>query len=324
MQRQTQRLLATLLVIVALCGANVRSQSQHESKPTLTPKPTPTPTPNLPLAPLQREFKSLPFAPGEKLVYEVKYTRFPISAKVGEVTFEYAGEFAPPPDKPALVGLNASFQPAVDERLLHLRAAAVSKGVLIAILGLDVKNRYEALTEARDFSARLGVREIKEGKKNIVQSVLFDRARQTVTYTAVDPANPKNEIPDKVLPRADGMLGLLSAFYFVRLQKLKENTLLRFPVSDDGANYTFEIMVEKREQLKTDCGKLRTIKLEPKLFGPGQLLVRPGQMWMWLTDNKAHIPVKIIAKTGGGTVSVRLLDFKQNCQIAEPGKDELQ
>jgi hypothetical protein len=46
-------------------------------------------------------------------------------------------------------------------------------------------------------------------------------------------------------------------------------------------------------------------------------------MTMWLTDNKQHTPVKMIAKTGGNTISARLLDFKANCQIAEPEQEEL-
>src|SRR5689334_7162092 len=78
--------------------AFVRAQANPAAPgtvPTQT-KPTPTPTPDLPLAQLQREFKTLPFKAGEKLVYEIKFTRFPIAAKVGEVTFEYVGEAEPP------------------------------------------------------------------------------------------------------------------------------------------------------------------------------------------------------------------------------------
>lgn len=294
-------------------------------------KPTPTPLvlPNLPLAPLQREFKSLPFKAGEKLVYEVKFTRFPIAAKVGEVTFEYVGEAEPPtngqaPAEPVFKGLNVEFQPQPTERYFQLRASAISKGILIAIFGIDVNNRYETLVNRQDFTARLHFREIQEGKKHQAQGSLFDAGAASVNYKFTDLTKPDAVPKVKALPRPDGMLDLLSAFYFVRLQKLKENELLRFPVSDEGDNYTFNIVVGKKEKLKTECGKLNTIRIEPKLFGPGQIFSRKGEMTMWLTADKAHVPVKLIAKTSGGTVSARLLNFKANCSIVEPSKEELE
>ncbi len=47
----------------------------------------------LPLAPLQRNFPNgFPIPVGEKLEYEVRFSRFPIYATVGIVTFEFLGE----------------------------------------------------------------------------------------------------------------------------------------------------------------------------------------------------------------------------------------
>src|SRR5262245_47970904 len=104
---------------------------------TLAFAQTPPPLSASPLAQLLREFKTLPFKAGEKLCYEVKFTRFPIAAKVGEVTFEYLGEAAPPAltpaDEPFFKQLDLAFQPQAQERYFRLRGSAVSKGILIAI-----------------------------------------------------------------------------------------------------------------------------------------------------------------------------------------------
>ena len=147
--------------------AFVRAQNPVATAPgavAAQAKPTPTPTPAMPLAQLQREFKSLPFKAGEKLVYEVKFTRFPIAAKVGEVTFEYVGEAEPPgvpaTDEAFFQRLDLSFQPNAQERYFRLRASAVSKGILIALFGIDVLNRYETLVDRQDFSARLHWRDV--------------------------------------------------------------------------------------------------------------------------------------------------------------------
>ncbi|MBI1761051.1 MAG: DUF3108 domain-containing protein [Acidobacteria bacterium] len=326
--------MVTASLVWLLCSACYLAFVRAQAGPVVTgtaaarAKPTPTPTSALPLAQLQREFKSLPFKAGEKLVYEVKFTRFPIAAKVGEVTFEYVGE-AEPPGLPAteeefFKRLDFAFQPNPQERYFRLRASAVSKGILTALFGIDVLNRYETLVDRQDFSARLHWHEIKEGKKNQSQVALFEREPAAVNYQFTDLTKPQAEVKRKPLPRPEGMLDLISALYFVRLQKLKENELLRFPVSDDGVNYVFEIVVGKKEKLGTDCGKLNTIRIEPKLFGPGQLFSRQGEMTMWLTADKSHIPVKLVAKTSAGTASARLLNFKNNCSIVEPSKEELE
>lgn len=323
--------LVVILGLLSLLAWSAARPSERAVVLAQQAKPTPTPLvlPNLPLAQLQREFKTLPFKPGEKLVYEVKFTRFPIAAKVGEITFEYFGEAEPPNNQeasaePFFKGLNIEFQPQPTERYFRLRASAISKGILIALFGIDVNNRYETLVNRQDFTARLHFREVQEGKKQQAQGAVFDVDAASVSYKFTDLTKPDAVPKVKTLPRPDGMLDLLSAFYFVRLQKLKENELLRFPVSDEGDNYTFNIVVGKKEKLKTDCGKLNTFRIEPKLFGPGQIFSRQGEMTMWLTADKAHVPVKLIAKTSSGTVSARLLNFKANCSIVEPSKEELE
>jgi hypothetical protein len=311
-----------------------QSGKEQEGKEQTSSVPTPMPTPNVSLAPLRRDFKnSLPIPAGEKLEYEVKYSRFPIYASVGVVTFENLGEVTnrpapnvpgapgdPNPGKPEplIPGSNVEFTPAPDDQILRLRANAVSKGMLIAILGVDVRDRFETLVDLRDFSARISLKETKEGKKHTIQTAVFDSADRQVKYTTSDLNNPQAPPRVKPLPCQDGMLSLLSAFYFVRLQKLKEGQTLSFPVSTDEANYQFEIRVGKRESLKTDCGKIKTVRIEPKLFGAGRLIARPGEMTMWLSDDPSHTPLQLVAKTVSGTVTAKLLKYKDQCNLLDP------
>ena len=275
----------------------------------------------LPLASIQHNFKTLPFKPGEKLTYELKFVRFPLNAKVGEVTFEFVAEANAENWNEDFKDLNVAFTPQPAEQFYRLRASAVSKGIITAIIGYDVNNRYATLVNREDFAARLHLREIKEGKKRVRQSALFEG--EQVAYLSNNLNQPEAPAKTKALPRQPAMLDLLSAFFFVRLQKLKEGELIRYLVSDDFENYTFDILVGKKEQLKTECGTIKTIRIEPKLFGKQQLFGREGTMTMWLTDNKQHTPVRMIAKTGGSTISARLLNFKTNCQIAEPEQEAL-
>jgi len=300
-----------LTVIGCLSGGDARALQDGANQPN----PSSSPSLNLPLAALRRDFKnSLPIPAGEKLEYEVRYSRFPIYATVGNVTFEYLGPASA--GSASIEGLNVEFKPAPEDQFLRLRGLAVSKGLLIAIAGVDVKDRYETLVDAKDFSARLSFKEIKEGKKHETQSTLFDHAQQTVKFSAQDLNNAQAPPREKSAAREEGSLDLISAFYFVRLQKLKEGQLIRFPVNDGGTNYWFDIVVGKHEKLKTDCGKVKTIRLEPKLFG-GKFFSKPGEMTMWVSDDNKHVPLKLIAKTPSGTVNAKLLNFKNNCKLID-------
>ena len=79
----------------------------------------------------------------------------------------------------------------------------------------------------------------------------------------------------------------------------------------------FEIVIGKQEKLKTDCGPVKARRLEPKLFGPGRIFSRQGEMTMWVSDDNKHVPLRLIAKTSSGTVSAKLTNFKKNCKIIE-------
>jgi hypothetical protein len=324
-----------LLVLLGPGHSVARQAGKDQAGKEQAPS-APATAPSAPVAQLQRDFKdSLPIPAGEKLEYEINLSRFPLPRPVslGVLTFENLGAVTNRQDSaaaagdqqkapaPMIEGLNAEFTPAPDELLWRVRATAVSKGMLIALFGIDVNNRFETLVDLRDFSARVNFKEEKEGKKHIVQSAIFDRGEQQVKYLTTDLTKPQTPPRAKPLPREDGMLSVISAIYFIRLQKLKEGQMLSFPVSDGEANYQFEILVGKRESLKTECGKVKTVRLEPKLFGPGRYFKRQGEMTMWVSDDNKRTPLRLVAKTPSGTYTAKLLNFKKNCNIIEPEEE---
>lgn len=321
-----------LFTIILLCSAALIAPAAFDSG-AVAQEPAQKQVeqkPDLPLIPLRTDFKnSLPIPVGERLEYEVKYSRFPIYATVGIVTFEYLGSWNSSAktasgngSEPPIDGWNIEYRPGPSDNLLRLRATAVSKGILIAILGIDVRDRFESLVSGDDFSARMNLTEIKEGKKHTVEAVTYGVGEPVVRYRTTDLANSLNPPKIKEVPHEAGMMSLLSAFYFVRFQKYREGQMIRFPVSSDENNYVFEIVVARKDKLKTDCGTVKTYVIEPKLFGPGKFFNRPGEMSMWMTDDKRHIPLRLVAKTPAGTITAKLLNFKNNCKIEDPEPDD--
>ena len=251
------------------------------------------------LAP-RRDFKQLPFPANEKLTYELRFTRVPLSISAGTIVFQSVGISAQPPvDK-------LEFKPHPEDRLLHLRALITAKGLLLRIFGLSVNDRFETLVDAKDFRMRAVLREIEEGKKHNLQTGLFDYASNEANYSTIDLNAPQNPAREKLVKLEPDMQDLLSAFYLLRLQELKEGALYKFPLVYEGERREFDLLVHGREEVETELGKFQTIKLEPKLFGPGRLSAREGEFFMWVTDDAAHIPVKLVAKASGATITASL------------------
>ncbi len=251
------------------------------------------------LAP-RRDAKQLPFPASEKLTYELRFTRVPLSINAGTIVFQSVGISAQPTIE------KLEFQPQPEDRLLHLRAVITAKGLLLRIFGLSVNDRFETLVDAKDFRMRAVLREIEEGKKHNLQTGLFDYEKNEANYRTVDLNAPQNPAREKLVKLEPDMQDLLSAFYLLRLQEVKEGALYKFPLVYEGERREFDVLMHGREEVETDLGKFKTIKLEPKLFGPGRLSAREGEFFMWVTEDTAHIPVKLVAKASGATITASL------------------
>lgn len=270
--------------------------------PACKPKPrllAANPTPQI-LAP-RREAKQLPFPVNEKLTYELRFTRVPLSINAGTIVFESAGISAQPTvDK-------LEFQPQPEDRLLHLRATITARSLLLRLFGLSVNDRFETLVDAKDFKMRAVLREIQEGKKHNLQTGIFNYAKNEANYQTIDLNAPQNPPREKLVKLEPDMQDLLSAFYLLRLQEIKEGLTYKFPLVYEGERKEFDLLVHGREEVSTDLGNFNTVKLEPKLFGPGRLSTREGEFFMWITDDAVRMPVKIQTKASGATITASLI-----------------
>jgi uncharacterized protein DUF3108 len=318
-------LALTAVLVIGTYSSTLKQTSQGQTASQ------PGPTSGYPLAAIRQKFKdSFPIAPGEKLEYDIQISKFSIPLTVGIFTLEYLGpvvakppaadQTATKPAEPLIQGLNTGFVPSPDDRFLHLRATAISKGLLLTLFGYSVKNRYETLVDNNDFSARLSLFEERVDKRQRVQTAVFDRSTQQVKYLTTDLTKPDVPPKSKDLPLQDGMMSLLSGLYFLRLQNYKEGQMMRIPVSDDQKNYEFDILVGPRERVKTECGHIDTIRLEPKIFGPDKFFRKKGEMFIWVTETDQHVPVHLEARGEAGKLSMKLT--KNTCRILDVDTNE--
>lgn len=230
----------------------------------------------------------LPFKDGEKLTYEVGFSKFIFSGAIGEINMSVSKA-----DAPAKPGL------------LELRAEAVSKGFFPALFGIRLKDRFIALVDPEDFGLHTSTKIIEEGKKRREQKAVVNREAGKLIYTDRDLASKDARPKVKETSAPSWIQDILSTCYYVRTQNLEEGAVIPVPLSDEGQVYNIDVVVGKREQVKVDAGTFKTVRLEAKVFN-GRFVRRSGQMFIWVTDDARRIPVRARIKSSGATVNISL------------------
>ncbi len=263
---------------------------------------------------------SIPFPVNEKLIFELRFSRFPINATVGAITFDYLGPLEPNPNssKISITSADGYGRGSIElnqlkgETYVGIRATAVSQGFLIGLLGIDLQGRFETILAKHNFAARLHFKEEKYSKKKIAQTAEFDPILKKIHYETRDLTKPQAPPKTIDLPLRDGTQTLVSCLYYLRLQSLRDGEVLCMPLSEDERNHEFEIIVRNREVIEIGREHVKTVKVEAKVFGPGRYYpTRQGTLHVWITDDARRIPVRLVAKTTQGTITGNLTNYTQ-------------
>lgn len=241
----------------------------------------------------------LPFKFGERLKFDVKFSRFPIYANVGEVTF-------------------AVMQPVGSDSHVKFEVAAVSRGALLSLFGVKVNDVFTTLADRNDFFVYSTIKNINENDERQHEEAVFDRQAARVRWRSsnlTDPTDPGAAVERETKAWVQDVV---SAIYFARTRKLnKVNREVHFPVSDRGETYDIGVALVGRERVKVDAGTFDAIKVEGRIFN-GRLVRRSGEMYVWFTDDDRRIPVKAVVKTDRGTVTFDLHTLDEGSQPITP------
>jgi hypothetical protein len=248
----------------------------------------------------------LPFSEGEKLVYQVRYSKFIISAVVGKLTYTFS---------------RSTEKPLTNHYLL--RADAISDGILVAILGIEVRDVFESFIHTDDFRVARTRKNLAEGEAKSFQLAVFDRESEKVTYIVRDLSKQGEPPRVKEKPTKLWVQDIVSAPYYVRTQPLRPGESLQFPISDEGETYDLTVHVHAAEEVETPLGRFKAMKLEPLIFGEGRLIRKDGEMFVWVTDDERRVPVAARIKSGFGTLAVQLIEgAKPSATAEQPAKEE--
>ncbi len=121
--------------------------------------------------------------------------------------------------------------------------------------------------------------------------------------TAIVKINERDPIEKELNPAAQDFF---SSGYYIRMQNLIVKQDLTFPIFEDNKNYDAKIKVIKKERISLLGGKVDTIVIKPILKFEGALQKR-DKLWVWLTDDKQRVPVKLRLKMLFGSIYLKLI-----------------
>lgn len=228
-----------------------------------------------------------PFASGERLSYEGKFSKIVRGITVADISFEVDSNEA---------GAN------------QITMEARSKGTVLRLFRFSFLQRYQT-----EFDGGLRVRrsvKFDQQRERVRESeASFDHESGRVVYTERDPKDPL-KAPRTVASDFNGEVhDLLTGIYLLRTLPLQVGAKFEVAISDSGLVYTVPVEVTKREMQNTKLGRVMCFRVEPQVFGDGRLIEEKGEMIIWITDDVRRIPVRSVIKAEIGQIEVRLRDF---------------
>ena len=243
------------------------------------------------------EVQTLPFEPGETLIYEGEFTRALLRGiDVAELRFAYHR-------------LPTSHADKDDPKLqtsLDFSAEAISKGIVSKLFGLNFRQTVDSSVDASTFSVLRTTKLDEQGKRKRTSDAIFDRETGVVTFTELDPNDPSRP-PRVIKSETNGtILDIASAIYYLRTQKLEPGHTIELLICDTGQVYRTPVTISKGEQMKTVLGKVATIQVVPEMFGEGRLIRGKGNIIIWFTADARHIPVRAKINNSLGRLDIKL------------------
>lgn len=194
---------------------------------------------------------------------------------------------------PAGVAIIQARSPAPDHA--HFRLEACSNSTVDLFYKVRDLIRVDSLFRAHELQPQLYRYQQREGSHHSDLTLDFE-AGDSVTVTDHETDTTQT------YPIPTEALDMVSAFFTTRSLPLESGKSYRMPVFDKDKYYVLTVEVMGRERRDTILGEdTPTIRIHPKLQSEG-IFKRSGEMYLWLTDDDRHLPVRMESKVKFGKV----------------------
>lgn len=170
-----------------------------------------------------------------------------------------------------------------------------------------VKDRYESYFDMQTGLPYKFIRKIDEGGHTKDIEIDFDQTNKKAYV------NNKKHKKTSVIDTEQDVQDMVSAFYFLRnnydTSTIKTGDMVSLNMFFDEENYNFKLKFLGRETIKTEFGKIKTLKFRPYVMA-GRVFKEQESLTLWVSADKNKIPLKIKADLAVGSLRADLVGFK--------------
>lgn len=180
----------------------------------------------------------------------------------------------------------------------------VARGETVGVADVlyKIRDRYESFIDPATNLPVKAVRSIREGRYRYYNEVMYNRDSSQVE-------SKKSGVHD--VPQ--GILDILSAFYFARNHKfndnLKEGEVIEFMTYFSDELFPLRIRYRGTEVIHTKFGKVECYKFSP-VTEVGRAFKTEDDMHVWISRDDNRIPLKIKFNLAVGSFTCNLDQFR--------------
>ncbi|WP_188605347.1 DUF3108 domain-containing protein [Aquaticitalea lipolytica] len=170
-----------------------------------------------------------------------------------------------------------------------------------------VKDNYESYIDKYTGLPYKSIRQIDEGGHTKDIETEFDQVSQKAFV------NNKKHNTKNTFSTEKNVQDMVSAFYYLRnnynTDTIKEGDIVSLNMFFDEENYNFRLKFLGRETIKTEFGKVKTLKFRPYVMA-GRVFKEEESLTLWVSADKNKIPLKVQADLAVGSLRAELEAFK--------------
>lgn len=231
---------------------------------------------------------ALPFAPGEKLAFHIRY----LSMRVGEAMVEVT-------DDP-------------NRELWPLVAQANTRGLFHKLHPIDQKFRSH-------FSPSLGRATGSDFQLEEKGKVRTERVRINGD-TAQVLIRKSDEVIDDLRPVPPNGHDILSAIFHLRSLPLEVGQTVKIPVFTGHRDWEMNATVLRKEEVHTDHAIIPALLLHCQTHFTGSFESKSA-LKIWLSDDELRVPVQLEADFALGAMKATLAAYTPPKKAPQPGKE---
>ncbi len=225
--------------------------------------------------------REIPFEPGEKLTFNLRWGVFSAGTAVLEVhpMREYN-----------------------NQEVYHFSLTVRTNSFVDRIY--KVRDRIDAFADSGVQGSAYYKKKQREGRHERDIEVIFDRENGKAQYSNFG----KKDDPIEIEPRT---YDPLSAFYAFRMMPIEENSSVEMFVTDGKKLQLGEGRVGGRDTIRVPAGEFETVLVEPDMRDVGGVFEESDDatLRIWVTDDERRLPVRLSSKVAVGSFYADLIEI---------------